>query len=84
MKYKYPNSEVILAQQKISDLQNKFVLDLKHNQYKNIHKNILKILRCKEAPILAIHPVRTNRGHKSPGLSKQFLYTEEDFESMAQ
>lgn len=84
MKYKYPSSEVIFAQQKISDLQNKFVLDLKHNQYKNIHKNILKILRCKEARILAIHRVTTNLGHRSPGLSKQFLYTKEDFESMAQ
>nr|QHN60198.1 hypothetical protein [Caulerpa sertularioides f. longipes] len=84
MKFKYPKSEVILSQQKISDLQNKFVLDLKHNQYKNLHKNILKILRCKEARILAIHRVATNRGYRSPGLSKQFLYTEEDFESMAQ
>nr|YP_009326792.1 hypothetical protein [Caulerpa racemosa]ANJ70779.1 hypothetical protein [Caulerpa racemosa] len=84
MGFKYPKNEIIRCQQKIADLQNKFVLDLKQNQYRNIHKNILRILRQKEACILAIHRVRTNRGYRSPGLSKQFLNTKEDFESMTQ
>ena len=80
--YRYPNPVIIKAQQKVTKLQNEIVLDLEQDQYKQALKKANNILRSKEARILAIHRVTTNKGFRSRGFSKRYLNTELQFSQM--